>query len=106
MKWFIVRPTAAVELLYNAFSRKIKMNKHVELSQYLPEIFDFFLQNARKSIVFASIKNTLDYYVGLFRSPPICSKPCADGVVVIATSLFPEVLGSIPEGGKKGLYLS
>ena len=28
-------------------------------------------------------------------------KPCADGVVVIAISLFPEVPGSIPERGKK-----
>ena len=27
--------------------------------------------------------------------------PCADGVVVIAISLFPEVPGSIPERGKE-----
>ena len=32
-------------------------------------------------------------------------KPCADGVVVIAISLFPEVPGSIPEGGKKRRFL-
>ncbi len=29
------------------------------------------------------------------------NKPCVDGVVVIAISLFPEVPGSIPERGKK-----
>ena len=28
-------------------------------------------------------------------------EPCADGVVVIAISLFPEVLSSIPERAKK-----
>ncbi len=32
-------------------------------------------------------------------------KPCADGVVVIAISLFPEVPGSIPERGKKRRFL-
>ena len=31
--------------------------------------------------------------------------PCADGVAVIAISLFPEALGSIPERGKKRRFL-
>ena len=33
-------------------------------------------------------------------------KPCLDGVVVIAISLYPEVPGSIPERGKKRRFLS
>ena len=32
-------------------------------------------------------------------------KPCADGAVVIAISLFPEVSGSIPKCGKKRRFL-
>ena len=32
-------------------------------------------------------------------------KPYADGVVVIAISLYPEVPGSIPERGKKRRFL-
>ncbi len=34
-----------------------------------------------------------------------CMRPCADGVVVIAISLFPEVPGSIPERGKTRRFL-